>query len=233
MRVAVALVALLVAAPAIAGSKLITESQRKKLQPTCERAWPKATSPSRRRTEQCVQYWLFTYEYSLKDARANLDDSLSMDASGVGGKGVRSRDMERMLRHVEKRYRNHDEDDWIAIRGLEFFRKSATNNIDIEDINACRGDLSCILVDIFAGRSIAKHDFEGLSLVSLWKLRNAVYARHGRKFKHPDLNRLFYQGKKRAGGLLPRKINPRFKDSLLTATDRASVRVIRKLERKR
>jgi formylglycine-generating enzyme required for sulfatase activity len=60
----------------------------------------------------------------------------------------------------------------------------------------------------------------------LWRLRNAVYARHGRKFQSSDLAALFY-GK---GGCC--KEQPGFSPDKLTKVDRANVKLLTSLEQK-
>jgi formylglycine-generating enzyme required for sulfatase activity len=64
-----------------------------------------------------------------------------------------------------------------------------------------------------------------LSPLSLWRLRNAVFARHGRKFQNPELSDLFY-GK---GGCC--KEQPDFSPGKLSKVDHANVKLITDLEK--
>ncbi len=105
------------------------------------------------------------------------------------------------------------------------------------------------LRQIFAGKGLSKGFFapsDGgatADLSTLWLLRNAVYARCGRTSKYPDLNRYFY-GKwtnksyyaaedGTLKGVLPRKRNPNFSDSMLAAKDRETVKAITAEEKRR
>ena len=92
-------------------------------------------------------------------------------------------------------------------------------------------DTAPLLATIVKGGALNKHQLlttgrgHPLSPLSLWRLRNAVYARHGRPFQNPDLPSLFY-GK---GGCC--KEQPDFSPDKLTNADRANVKLIASLEK--
>lgn len=65
------------------------------------------------------------------------------------------------------------------------------------------------------------------SPLTLWKLRNAVFARHGRPFQHADLQAFFYGPERRWTQLA---VVPSFSDSHLTPTDRANLAMIQAAE---
>jgi hypothetical protein len=97
-----------------------------------------------------------------------------------------------------------------------------------------------LLGRVLAGERLAESEL-GLddptpwSALTLWHLRNAVYARHGHEFKSPDLDTFFY-GKRPAKQkvdrtrLLPLK-KPAAPDASLTAADNANLALITRLEK--
>ncbi|MEM9454914.1 MAG: YARHG domain-containing protein [Myxococcota bacterium] len=113
---------------------------------------------------------------------------------------------------------------------------------------------------MLAGRTIetalAEYDAEpgqtvddllaGLSPLTLVRLRNAPYARHGRAFNSRDLQSFFYddppplmkshfslamQDRQRSG-VFPQTVDPSYADAKLTKVDHANVGVIREVERR-
>jgi hypothetical protein len=65
------------------------------------------------------------------------------------------------------------------------------------------------------------------SPLTLWKLRNAVFARHGRTFQNEDLQAFFYG----PASLWPElKVKANFSDNDLTVTDRANLALVQAAE---
>jgi serine/threonine protein kinase len=79
---------------------------------------------------------------------------------------------------------------------------------------------------ILAGQRLATADLEGLSQMELRRLRNTVYARHGRIFERPEMRRYF--------STRP-WYNPRadYTDAVLTAADQANLQLILQTEKTR
>jgi hypothetical protein len=78
-----------------------------------------------------------------------------------------------------------------------------------------------VLTKMLAGKKIETRELMGVASVTLWRLRNAPYARHGRPFKSPDLQTFFYE--KLGRSLTP---NPAFKDSMLDKIDEQNVATV-------
>ncbi len=79
----------------------------------------------------------------------------------------------------------------------------------------------------YSGSTKCPEYLTNLTKKDLRIVRNAVYARHGRPFKSKDLQEFFYkQNKKRF------KMNPNYKDSMLTKIDKANITYIQGLEKK-
>lgn len=85
----------------------------------------------------------------------------------------------------------------------------------------------------FRGETLSPVDLAGLSPAALNLLRNALYARHGRPFRRPDLQAFFYGARspERASKLLPRKIDPSFVDAMLDAADKQSLAALQAAEK--
>lgn len=86
------------------------------------------------------------------------------------------------------------------------------------------------LAKVLGGGLLSPVDLHGLSPAALGLLRNALYARHGRPFKKPELQAFFYSPRPidRQTLTLPRQVNPAFTEALLDATDRANLKTLLK-----
>lgn len=242
----VALVCALVALPLTASADklakptLISKRQLKTSKKLCEVTWPKAKKPSIATTNRCMQYWLFTYNYELPKDLSD-EDAFTFDPMPVGGSRYTAAGFRAMSRHVTRVFGNNG---WVALRAVEFFDASARTYVSSFDMAInLESELRLVLTGKVLSEGFLGADETGIEHArssSLWLLRNAIYARHGRKFKHPDLNHFFYgkwkRGENTAGGLkdiLPLRVNRKFKDSMLTKTDRANVTTIAKEEKAR
>lgn len=83
------------------------------------------------------------------------------------------------------------------------------------------------------GEALSPVDLAGLSLPALNLLRNALFARHGRAFKRPELQAFFYatRAPDRASKLLPRKVDPSFQESMLDAADKQNLAALQTAEK--
>jgi hypothetical protein len=92
-----------------------------------------------------------------------------------------------------------------------------------------------LLATVLRGERLTADGLQPLSAESLSRLRNAVYARHGRPFKSAALHSFFYG--ERSGApttkLLPRILNPAFVDTMLSDDDRANVAMVQAETRRR
>jgi serine/threonine-protein kinase len=88
------------------------------------------------------------------------------------------------------------------------------------------GSLSAAEKKILAGTALTDADIEGIAAAKLRLLRNTVYARHGRQFDSPDLQKYF--GSKEW-------YEPRddYQDAMLTASDRKNVDLLVVAEKRR
>jgi eukaryotic-like serine/threonine-protein kinase len=88
------------------------------------------------------------------------------------------------------------------------------------------GSLSVAEKKILAGAALTDADIEGIAAAKLRLLRNTVYARHGRKFDSPDLQKYFSAKE---------WYEPRddYQDSMLTASDRKNVDLLVAAEKRR
>lgn len=216
------------------GPKLISKKQIKSSRGLCEKKWPRQNKPSKKTTDRCMQYWLFTYAYDYPDADQSIEDVFSMDPPIVATSKFKAADFAAMKSHVASAYPGDGDHGWAVSRAVEMFSSAENSYVSFFDMNC---DMVTSLKEVLAGKSISSCPFEGAETMNLWLLRNAVYARHGRKFKHPDLNHYFYETWERpseARGLgLPLSIDPKFKDRMLNKQDRKTVRAIADEEKKR
>lgn len=119
-------------------------------------------------------------------------------------------------------------------KGWLFFYFDKSKNIFLRDKNASSSDLEGVHgseaffadygLDFDAlDRKLDLRQIQDLCPASLRVLRNAVYARHGRTFKSEDLQSLFNE--------YPwYEANPAYSDSLLTATDKHNIALIKQVE---
>ncbi len=146
----------------------------------------------------------------------------------------------------------------IDARAIELFRTSGSTHYALRERGPDALALGPLFRTILDGKPLddaaVHYDLEPdetiadrlatLSAVSLFRLRNAVYAHHGRPFSQPDLQAFFYgevpsfvtahagadpQGRAAAG--LPRTPDPTFDESQLTTNDHATIALIRRIER--
>ena len=129
----------------------------------------------------------------------------------------------------------------IACRAIAYFAMEADSHQNLMDPWRLE-EIHSLLGKVLKGEPVSDADLEpasadgpGWSAVTLWRLRNAVFARHGRAFSNPDLQRFFY-GEYPPGlskGLLPLKVDPGYSDAKLTAVDKGNIKLFKKHESKR
>lgn len=202
----------------------------------CDTAWPKAEKASRAQTWTCMTHYLKRAYGGTVDAEAlTLDPGYGHPSEVKLG----TDDLERMIRHVVQAC------DLGAApvasecnRANELFTGMHRRRLGLFD-DVVMDSIEPLLAKVVKGEALTEAEIyagvEGpaLSPLSLWKLRNAAYARHGYVFKTPDLNTFFYgprdAAKDDASTVLPLKKGQPGKVDL-TPTDTANVRLIKKLE---
>jgi hypothetical protein len=102
----------------------------------------------------------------------------------------------------------------------DYLHKAAVSHWELFDKYANRS-IEPVLDKLLTGKRITADELKGFASVTLWRLRNAPYARRGRPFKSPDLQKFFYDNLEK--GLKP---NPAFKDSMLDKIDEQNVAVV-------
>ena len=201
-------------------------------------AWAKAEKVTKARTNACLKRLLQdAYPGQKLDAEA-----MSLDpwpATAWEPKLLKA-DLERALKHRAAACPPPADDVAnVCDRSKELFEAQIGRKMSTyEDMNV--GSFEAVLGKVIAGKKLTDADLTptpdaGFSALTLWKLRNAAYARHGYIFKTQDLNDFFYAprtgGMKVEGGMLP-LTHERKKKVTLTAEDGANVRLIKQFEAK-
>jgi hypothetical protein len=194
----------------------------------CEEEWPKQKNPSRADSKTCTRYWFEHYCPELDEDCGAYGEVVTL---------YTAEEFRNMAAHVVQYDKANGEGPTAADRVSELFGGAAESHFKLFDIGRMES-IEPLLKKIFDGRRLEAEEIEHCSEETLFKLRNAVYARHGRPFKNPDLQTFFYgkrdvQGDSEETDLLPRKPNPAFKESDLDAADRANAALIAKAEPKR
>lgn len=205
----------------------------------CLKRWHAAKRPPAAKTRICARYFLMrTYQ------RNDLPTAMDLDPPVAAGMLLRfgGAQLARMEAHV-KRLCGKGGCDFakqrLLSRAAELFDRARAELRSIREGGGGVGpSLAPPLARIAKGERLSKGSLGAFSVIALWKLRNAPFARHGRRFKNKDLDAFFFGERKgqRAGeakGVLPFRRNPAFKASMLTAADRANVKLIRAIERKK
>lgn len=201
----------------------------------CEKDWPAAAKVDRNQTWACLTHYL-TYAYGQKPTA----ELMTLDP-GYGHPvevKLSVADLERMTNHVEAAC------DVAAApvesecaRGHELFQGMKHRRLGISE-GVELGSFEPLLRKVLAGEELTEADLlvndtgPKWSLLTLWKLRNAAYARHGYLFKTPDLNTFFYGPREPVGEpkLLPLAKKGETKKVTLSKADTANVRLIKLME---
>lgn len=199
----------------------------------CEDAWPKAAAGKAvaKDTWACMTYYLTLAYGGPPDAEA-----LTLDPGYGFPQEVKlsSAKLERMIGHVkavcdpeaapvESECKRADE----LFNGIASRRQGLFENTTMESIEG-------VLATVLKGEKLTREQMHAddpdmsWSPLTLWRLRNAAYARHGYTFKTPDLNTFFY-GPREGSTLLPIK-QGEGAEVELTENDRANVVLIKSLE---
>ena len=173
----------------------------------CTEAWANAKSASQSDTNTCSRYF-------AREADIASDAMWKIPASQIAV----------LIQRLDACGKKCD----VVDDAKAWLVKAAHSHFDLVD-PVTNESIDALLDKTLAGKKLVMADVEKLSSVSLWKLRNAPYARHGRTFKTVDLQTFFYgdRGKDVAATkLLPLKPNPKFDESQLNKTDEDNVSVV-------
>lgn len=201
----------------------------------CETVWPRTAKADRHLTWRCLTHYL-TYAYGQKpDAEA-----LTLDP-GYGHPSEVKLSLEDLDRMIASTKAACDVDaapvESECARGHELLQGMRSRRLGLFE-NVAVGSIEAQLRKVLAGQELTEADLfvddEGMDLspLSLWKLRNAAYARHGYQFKTADLNTFFYGPREPVGEpkLLPLETKGTTKKVELSKADTANVRLIKLLE---
>ncbi len=142
-------------------------------------------------------------------------------------------------------------------RAIELFETSASYHYRLREVNPNAPELAPLLRALLSGTPLSDSLGIGdapdatvdavlsrLSAMSLFRLRNAPYARHGRPFKSADLQSFFYDAappflkardshgldERKRSGLFPQTVDAAYADTKLTPTDHANIATIRRAQ---
>jgi hypothetical protein len=189
----------------------------------CTTRWLNEEAPSAQRTRACRDWWLTVpYGKDFSDASLEYDPNHPLPRA----EAFTAVQLERARRHVgdacKDRCTTRDE------RAMEYFSGEIRARLELMDSQGV--SIASYLKQLLAGEPLSQpKGGPALTYFSkrvLRKLRNAVFARHGRPFKDADLQAFFY-GPRREDWLeagLP-KLSPdeRFSEARLTAIDRQNL----------
>jgi hypothetical protein len=206
----------------------------------CTTRWPDQPSPSAHDTTTCRDWWLGV-AYGSEGGEVG-EDTLEMDPPPTQPQAaqVPTARLQRAVKHIREAcgQRCTVRDD----RTLEYLENEIRFRTNLVD--PCQWtDISGYMKVVLEGRSLAdvqpSNSMPRLDIFcppTYRKLRNGVFARHGRIFKDPDLTGLFYGATRperwTEAGLPRLKQNPRYTDTLLTEVDKANLAKLQELEQR-
>jgi hypothetical protein len=154
---------------------------------------------------------------NISAGEAYTDDALWRDFT--------AEDFQRMLDHVSEVAANepdspeHEMDATDVDQARQYFQVLVDAHFSLKDPRNGTS-FEPVLDEILHGERITREELAFWSPMVLWRLRNAPYARHGRDFKMIDLHKFFYAGS------LNLAVDPKFKESMLDAADRANAALV-------
>lgn len=195
----------------------------------CGVAWAEHAKPEPAITMRCMGEWLSiayggSVDFTL-DPMAGLSEERALTAAQLN----------RMADHVRRLCPPATEEPQGCDRAIEYFGRAARARFALFD-PVEMASFEPLLGKVLQGESVSTADLGSsdghprYTPVTLWRLRNAVFARHGRPFKHPDLQAFFYGDGIVPSPLLPVAIDEAYSDARLTDVDRANLSVIKAAE---
>jgi hypothetical protein len=183
-------------------------------QSLCEEQWPKTKHPRADVTNECIGYWSsvhHTKDFVEEGVIGVLNDEVLTQ--------IPSEDFDAMADHASAvcpdAHGQHEFEDACLAR--EFFTSASEARTDHRDPN--EEPLDDVIAKVFRGEELTVDDIAFMAPVSLWKLRNAPYARHGQIFKTADLNTFF-------GGVSGYAPSKSFNEKMLDRHDEKNVALV-------
>lgn len=218
----------------------------------CVERWPVSKRPTVERSKTCARFWLIHEGYE-----GRFDD---FGYDPITGSAPFIRLTARTLQVLANRVRGYcgTECDETDARAIDLFEINASYHYRFMEQRPEAPEMTALFRVLLAGQPIdeARRHYEPetsfddmlaeLSPMSLFRLRNAPYARHGRPFRHEDLQSFFYDAippypaahaewtleeRTECGGF-PLPLDPAFDDAKLTAVDHANIARLRAIERR-
>jgi len=176
----------------------------------CEQQWPRQARAPLDQTWRCARFFDAAY-VKVGTLAADVVWKLTTDQ------------LQALAAHVEACGTRCDR----SVQVAAWFRAAANTHFDLID-PVTHESIEPLLGRLLAGKAIGTQELVRVSGVTLWRLRNAPFARHGRPFKNDDLQQFFYGERKVAlpSKLLPLAPNPGFTDSMLDAADKENLATI-------
>lgn len=225
---------LIAAAPPVPSPPAVplTPAAREAVARMCELPWAMATKPALEDTRACVGYVL-----DLAYGADRTAESLELDPPTGTSAALRfpAESLRNMARHVHALCPQPQgcvdlDQDPGARRAVEWLEAEAEARFSLFDAGPM-ASIEPALKVVLAGKPVTVGD--EWSVLSLWKLRNAVFARHGRPFDDPDLRRFFYGPQAAPGPGFPLKpAEGRWSDARLTAQDKKNAALLLAAEKK-
>lgn len=189
--------------------------------PLCEKTWPNAAKPSAATTKRCIAHWSrYAYGTSNPDEEARSLDPTFGDAIEIRFTAAQFATMAAHTKHQCPKAECCS----LCYRIGHWLETTGTNRFELTDYLAL-SSFEPLLKKVLAGEALTTKDLKTehgppWSPLTLWRLKNAVFARHGRTFGNPDLGRFFY------GGKLGLRIDASYADARMTDVDRANVALL-------
>lgn len=196
----------------------------------CEQTWAAAAAPKVEDTRTCVRY-LLGVAYGTNHGPDALElDPPTGTAAALRFSAERLRAMATHVRALCPGGCTDLDKHREATRAAEWLNGEAEARFSLFDA-VMMAPIEAQLAAVLAGKPLT---LEGeWSALTLWKLRNAVFARHGKRFDNPDLTRFFYGPEASVPGPALTVSTEAWSDKRLSAQDKKNVAVIVKAEKKR
>lgn len=198
----------------------------------CEKAWAQAVAPPAAEARGCLRYVL-----TLAYGRAVTPDDLDLDpprgtAEALRFGAARLRELAQQVRALCADGCTDVSKDPEPARAAEWLEAEAEARFTLFDADLM-GSIEAPLAAVLAGRAITVES--AWTPLTLWKLRNAVFARHGKRFESPDLTRFFYgPDAVKVQGRPPLAVSAEpWSDAKLDAVDKRTIAALVVAEKKR
>ncbi len=211
----------------------------------CEINWADQEATTQADAEMCARYWLKRYVYGNERPESlgfstNLPEYW-LESDHYNGLDVETRvsvdKFRNMIRHVDAATPDEPLAQRIAQRARDYFEGAADARLSLRGLSSMPvSNIIPQLGKVLSGKRLSPGDLSCVTPVTLWKLQNAVFARHGAPMHDPDLETFFY-GRRTSEvkrpvytSLLPRRQNPNFSSDALSAIDKYNIDLIEQVK---